>query len=381
MKKTLMIILSERLSSIISKGEVTDRYYNPNNIFDEVHLILLNKDNPDLDYVQKMVGNATVFIYNIPVISPFVSCGYNNIFFKRWIYKFYPLIKTIKPDIIRSYGNFINSIVGYNISKKFNIPHLISIHVDEYAPVILKNRTLKQRFLKILLNKKLKISLKNANILLPVYSPIKNSLKSIQNLESTIIYNTVNPSNLIKKDKYTFKNTFKIISIGRQFYAKDISNIILALKNIPNIHFTIVGDGPLHYTLVEKVKKSNVIEKVTFIKSLSNDEITKSLHTFDAFVTHSDFYEVSKCFIECFNVGLPVITNKHQNFTIDEMLQAKCILVNNNPQSYQNAIESLISSQQLREEIGFCHKKFAKEFLSPKLTEDKHSEVYKKFLN
>ena len=39
-KKTLLVIIPDRLTNLINKGEVTERYYNPGNLFDEIHLMM-----------------------------------------------------------------------------------------------------------------------------------------------------------------------------------------------------------------------------------------------------------------------------------------------------------------------------------------------------
>ena len=44
---SLMVILSDRLSELIDKGEVVPRYYNPGNLFRTVHIVLCNDDRPD----------------------------------------------------------------------------------------------------------------------------------------------------------------------------------------------------------------------------------------------------------------------------------------------------------------------------------------------
>ena len=45
--RALMVIVPDRLSELAEKGEVTRRYYNPGDLFDEVDLVLVNDDRPD----------------------------------------------------------------------------------------------------------------------------------------------------------------------------------------------------------------------------------------------------------------------------------------------------------------------------------------------
>ena len=43
MKKKLAILMYDDLKKLIKKGEVIDRYYNPNNFFHEIHFYLINQ--------------------------------------------------------------------------------------------------------------------------------------------------------------------------------------------------------------------------------------------------------------------------------------------------------------------------------------------------
>lgn len=72
----LMLILDDYLTNIVHKGEVVANYYNPGNIFNEVHIILINNDyisenSFEFNEIQKMVGTAKLFIYNFPKPSFF----------------------------------------------------------------------------------------------------------------------------------------------------------------------------------------------------------------------------------------------------------------------------------------------------------------------
>ena len=64
--ETLFVIIPDKLNELINKGEITDRYYNPGNLYRNVHLILTNNDKPEKSLLNKTVGDAKLFIHNIP---------------------------------------------------------------------------------------------------------------------------------------------------------------------------------------------------------------------------------------------------------------------------------------------------------------------------
>ena len=98
----LMVLIPDRLSDLVSKGEVTERYYNPGNLFDEVHLVMTNDDRPDPVALQKMVGNARLFLHNLPdsrkAFMP--TLGWRPWLLGPWTAKALSLAQTVRPVLI-----------------------------------------------------------------------------------------------------------------------------------------------------------------------------------------------------------------------------------------------------------------------------------------
>ena len=63
---TLLVIVPDRISAIVEKGEYQPRYYNPGNLFDEVHILMTNDDRVDPADVQRTVGDARLYLHNLP---------------------------------------------------------------------------------------------------------------------------------------------------------------------------------------------------------------------------------------------------------------------------------------------------------------------------
>ncbi len=117
----LCVFPNDPLIAYYHKGEIKEKYFNPDNIFDEIHVIsFINKDI-ESEKIQKIAGNAKFFIHPVGKITYF-----NRLFFVKKIQK---IISTIKPDIIRSYNPKLEGWMATKCAKKFNIPHFVSIHV------------------------------------------------------------------------------------------------------------------------------------------------------------------------------------------------------------------------------------------------------------
>ena len=114
----IVIILSDRISNILNKGEITENYYNPGNLFNEVHFIILNDDKPDLKKLQYMVGNAKIFIYNLIKPNFIFSLGYNKFLIKNFVKECLKIADKVKPNLIRSYNNFLEGYLSYQIIQQ-----------------------------------------------------------------------------------------------------------------------------------------------------------------------------------------------------------------------------------------------------------------------
>ncbi|MBT7593622.1 MAG: group 1 glycosyl transferase, partial [Gemmatimonadetes bacterium] len=64
-ERTLLFIIADRLSLLVNKGEMIPRYYNPGNVFTQVHLLTTSNDLVDPALVQIMVGNAMVHVHRL----------------------------------------------------------------------------------------------------------------------------------------------------------------------------------------------------------------------------------------------------------------------------------------------------------------------------
>ena len=379
----IMVIIPDMLSNIIEKGEVTDRYYNPGGFFSEVHLVLINNDKPDLSLVQKMAGSAKLYIYNLPSANLmfFLSLGWRPLLLKSWAKKAQKLAKKIQPDMIRCHGGHLNAFAAAQIKKELNIPYVLSMHINpdedvrgRASGVVKKIVTHAQKTIE-------SIGLLNADLVMPVYSPIIPYLERLGVVKFEVCYNTLNPKYLSKKENYSLHEPIQIISVGRQFKEKNPENLIRAVALLDNAELTLVGDGSYHQHLVDVAKECNIEDRVQFHKAITNDELCTMLKEFDIFATHTEYWEISKSVLEPLLTGLPVLLNERQGEPVKELTSDICILVPNTTDAYHGALLKLIEDDSFRENLGKCAYSYAKKNWSPEKTEQKFVKIYQDIIN
>ena len=92
----ICIFPNDPIKAYFEKGEIKNCYYNPDNLFDEVHFISLTKNDIEESRVQKLVGTANMKIHSVGEISLINR--------NKEIKKIFKIVEEIKPDVLRSYN-------------------------------------------------------------------------------------------------------------------------------------------------------------------------------------------------------------------------------------------------------------------------------------
>jgi glycosyltransferase involved in cell wall biosynthesis len=249
------------------------------------------------------------------------------------------------------------------------------LHINPEADLNSKG-TLKQRFARRAIGRIELLGLRNADLVLPVYSTIVPFLISKGIVNFDISYNMTNQENLQKKTNYSLSSPAEILSIGRQFIDKDPSNILRAIALIPNTHLTLIGDGPLNESLRAQVSQLNIEDRVTLIAATSNDEICRRLSYADIFVIQSKFREIPKTVLEALLTGTPTIINSDLGENVMEFSNEIVQYATNSVEGYEQAIQYLLSDHHRRKEVGLSGYNFAAKTFASKDTESKFARLY-----
>lgn len=372
--KRLMVIIPDRLSDLVEKGEITERYYNPGNLFDEVHIVMTNDDIIDSDLIQKTVGDAKLHIHNVPGGSNLFirSLGWQPATMESWVKIGIRLARDISPSLVRTHNNFKEGYLAKRIKDELSIPYIVSLHGVwdrdcSTAP--------KERLIKAFRTKLEKTSLKDADGVIAVYKPIVRYANEYGAKKVELIYNVVAGEDINKKDDYNLSSPPRIITINRQVKEKNPENIIKAIKNI-NCYYLIVGDGYYHEQLKQVARENGCGNKIEFIKSIPNHQLCSMLKDFDIMVSHCDYWGISKTIIEASLAGLPVIINNHPIEPIPDYEGDWLLQCDNSVEGYEQAILYLLRNNDIRTSLGKKAYTHACEFFDPVRMEEKIVQLY-----
>jgi glycosyltransferase involved in cell wall biosynthesis len=380
-KKILLVIIQDRISVLLKKGEYAPRYYNPGDLFDEVHIFQTNDDQPDLIQLQPTVGRAKLEVHNIPRPTFFTSLGYHSIQMRKWAKKAIELAQKICPDVIRVHGIDLQLYLAGEIKRALQTPIIVSLHGN---PDVDYMRLIHNPLARLVYWRRQQVSqsyLHNVDHFVAVYSPILSFFHKHHLSNYSIIYNVVGIDAVIKMDYTIQEGIARCICVGRQDRdQKDVRAIIHAVSEIPNVELYLYGNGNLHETLVKLTHELNILERVFFKTSIPNSQLMQELSQYDIYVYNSINYEISKTVIEAALVGLPIIHNLRDGGLSQELSGDYIYKVQNSTDGYIQGIQTLITDTTLRKKLGEAARHHASQNWSPEVSELRYTELYRSIM-
>jgi glycosyltransferase involved in cell wall biosynthesis len=381
--KRLLVIVPDRISEVLEKGEYQPRYYNPGEVFEEVHILTTNDDRPDLGLLQRTVGRARLFVHNYPDNLNIVGSRWDwvrNRRLKQWAKGGVEIARSIGPDLIRCHGSDWNVYLASQIKAKLGVPYVVSLHINpdinptrRYVKPDLSTDEMRHNAFYDYVELQ---GLRGAELVMPVYRPILSYLERLNVSRVEVCYNVLNGDNLVKKENYSLGSPSRIVYVGRLFAEKNPDNIMRALVHLPDAMFTIVGDGPIRPTLEGLAVELGISERVIFRPAIENDELCRLLVEQDIFVVHTEYWEISKSVLEALLTGLPVVINRRIGDPVPELQGDFVRMVDNTEEGYLFALKELLEDDSKRAALGCKAFDHARANWSPDVTEAKYASIY-----
>ena len=371
MIRKLCVFPNDPLSAYLKKGEIKERYFNPKNIFDEIHVISLFDSDEKEENVKEVAGNAKLKIH---VLGKINLLNKNK---KRL--QVMNLVQQIKPDVIRSFNPLLQGWIGANLKKELGIPYVISLHGDydrDLRHYARKNHNLPS-YLKLKYTEKTMepFSIKNADEIIIVYEFIREYAKKMGARSINLIYNKVDLSKFSPNVKPAFVETKPIvICVGRLMSEKNQECLIKAIKDL-DVILLLVGDGPDYDRLTKLVEQLGLDQKVRFERSIPNKDIPGYYAAAQVFALPIKYGGFAIPALEAASSGLPVILPKQKTDPEPDLIKDFAMLIDNNPESFRDGIARVLEDSKLRQnmiKLGFeTMKKIHSEIM-----EEKERDLY-----
>ena len=322
------------------------------------------------------VSKSKAGFFNVSLIS-IIFC----------IFTFFECLKE-KPEILHGHCVFPGGYIAYIMSKIFQKPFVVTIHGGEI------NMLKKFKFLqKIIIN-----GLNQSSKIVANSSYTKNEMIKLGVHEKKITIIKV-PPNFVKvetdskilekfRKKITESQTQIILFVGRLVELKGAEYLIRSLIEINNadVHLIIAGNGPLKNNLEKLTSYLDLENKVTFFGRTNKQELGLLHSISDVFVCPSIIDSrgategLGLVIPEAMKSGIPVIASAVGGITDTIKNEVNGLLVEQkNPTAIANAIERIISDEELKKNIIENSKKTVIEF-SPTTIGNRYYEIFQKIL-
>lgn len=209
-----------------------------------------------------------------------------------------------KVDIIHAHSAFWGGIAAAYLSKKYNIPLVITEHSSlKYA-----------KYARESYNKYIFDAYKSADFLIAVGSGLKKEIQEYINKDVEVIHNMVDLS-LFNVNKNGAKDLsedeeFKFFSCAFLEEGKGMECLIEAFSKAfrgQNVTLRIGGDGSIKSNLSMLIKDLNMDNQIKLLGALSREEVSEEMKRCNVFTLASEHETFGVVYIEALACGKPVV--------------------------------------------------------------------------
>jgi glycosyltransferase involved in cell wall biosynthesis len=344
---TLVVFPGDPLIRYFHKGEVKERYWNPDNIFDQVHAITLCEADIEPQKVQAFAGDARFFIHAVgrPNPSNFLAVRKRALHYAR----------AVQPDLIKGHGALAMGYYAAYCGKQLSVPSVVALHSDYSIVRTLRAagfsglpRSLYQAAYR--LTGMEHFALRKATAVTCAYEFPARHARWAGSPRIEVIYNRVDTDRFKPSGKKP-SDPLKILTVGNHIPGKEPSAIIAAVKDLP-VELTVIGKGPLTPRLQELSRRQGTVDKVHFVDAVANSNIHAEYQRHDIFCISIRYPGVCIPVLEAMASGLPVLTNKPLWENVPEVIGEQAILVDNNREGFARGLRKLLAAPELLAELG-----------------------------
>jgi len=332
---TLLVFLTDALRTFEEKGEVKPRYYNPGNLFSEVHFVSPANEDLGSERLQCLVGEARMMVH--PMGASYGAAGFPP--FRR----LGALVKAVSPDVIRAYDPGLRGSLAVFWARRLGVPSVISVHAD-----LDDQRRYEQRPLHDVRKLLERYALPRADAVVCVSRYLEPYAKRYGARRPVVIYNRVYPEQFQMR-RNGRRDGLTVLCIGRLVRQKYQACLIQAVRHL-EARLILIGRGGLRGDLQRLASELGMAERVDFIDAVPHAEIGRYYGDADVFAIATHYEGFCMPVLEAMAAGLPVVASRIG--PIEEIVGDAGLLVDNTPESFASALERLARDPDLRRQLG-----------------------------
>ncbi len=371
----LLVFSNDPLSAYVAKGEIKERYFNPESCFDKVTICTPCDHDIDPEEVQGIVGDAELHV--VPIGSMKTIKRLCTI--PRQVNRVLHIVQSLSPDVIRAYNPRFEGLFATLSARVLGVPSVISLHGDFSRKRLFQvegwscvKSLVYSAIFRVYTERQ---SYSEADVVIGAYKFPLRYFHGLPYRRREVIYNRVYAPSETQGSK---NKEFTIISVGRHIPGKDPRNLIRAICGT-SFRLILIGQGPLTEPSRILAKRLRVMSQVDFIPSVPNRDIYSWHQKAHVFAMSMLYGGVSIPMLEAMACKLPLVLARPLWEKVPEVIGKDCLLVDDTPESFQKALRKLAKDSALCRSMG--ERSWARYWpIRGEVMERKEAELYRGLL-
>lgn len=342
----LVVVSNDPLIAYLRKGEVKERYFNPEHCFDEVHVMEFADTPTPVAGIQPFAGRARISTYALGTLRTLVRSG-RLLALERAIVR---LVQLIGPSVIRGYNSTFGGFLAVRTARRLGIPSVVSLHIDRDEVRQFELFPLVHRWYEHLSRSVFEpYAMRHADVVLPVTEFLHGYASRYGARDIRVVYNRVYTTQFHPPTTLPPRGSrFQILSVGRLDPQKRQEVLIEAIRGL-DAELVIIGDGRRRDELLDFAQRMGVHNQLRIIPSVRHAEIQEWYWDADAFAIASRYEGFCIPVLEAMAAGLPVVVNDKE--PLPEIVGDAGLVIKNTPTAFRDAFVRLRDDPALRQQL------------------------------
>ncbi len=363
MRRCLAVFPNDPLRCYLEKGEIKPRYFNPENLFSEVHVLSPAAEDVAAEDVAPLAGDGRLLIHNWGPLTPANFCAA----FARAN----RLLAAIKPAAVRAYNPRQSGAPAVYAAHRQGVPAVVSCHTDLAAERRMAGDW--KRWLSWFLEA---YTLRHADCCIAVSEHVAAYLRRRGGRQVETIYNRVYASCIAARPALDAPPRH-LLSVGRLDPPKRQDIILRALAPLPHLRLRLVGQGKHRVALEKLARELGIADRVEFIPSMPYRDIFAVYGAADIFLMATEYEGFCIPVLEAMAAGVPCIVCDTP--PLPEVLGGCGEVVANTPAAFTAALQRLCADRELWRRYAAAGRTRALS-LDGVIMEKKEAELYRRLI-
>lgn len=327
------------MSAYVAKGEIKTRYFNPDDLFDEIHVISADTDRVDAETLRTVCGRARAEHHTL---GPWRVLSYRrNPYVGPYHRQVIDLIRSLAPDVVRAYTPLETGWLARASAIAVKAPYVISIHgnYDLDIRTRLREQRLWRGYAYYSITRMLvePAVLRDAAYVICAYGFAARYVRALRQDGVEVVYNRA----YLDQFRPVQKNgPFTVLFVGRCDKNKGQELLIRSMAKVPG-KLLLIGDGPTLPGLEQLARDCGLSDRVEFIPRVPHSAMPNVYARASVFASAIIYGGIQIPHLEAMASGLPIVVTRPTWEREPEQLADVAVIVERRPDDLAAALSRL----------------------------------------